>query len=91
MAEHQTSLRLDVGYEPAPPVVSELRDEIAVAWGLPLGQSVEVSLRNERFVLRGVLELRRAPDYPWDGRQALQLAVAGFVFSNRQIERWTVL
>ena len=91
MAEHQTELRLDVGYEPAPPVASELREEIAAAWGLPLGQRVEVSLRGERCALRGVLELRRAPDYPWDGRQALQLAVAGFVFSSREMERWTVL
>jgi hypothetical protein len=91
MAEHQTNLRLDVGYEPAPAVVSELRDEIAAAWGLPLGQRVEVSLRNERCALRGVLELQRAPDYPWDGRQALQLVVAGFVFSSREMERWTVL
>ena len=32
VAEHQTNLRLDVGYEPAPAVVSELRDEIAAAW-----------------------------------------------------------
>ena len=91
MAEHQTNLRLDVGYEPAPAVVSELRDEIAAAWGLPLGQRVEVSLWNERCALQGILELQRAPDYPWDGRQALQLAVAGFVFSSREMERWTVL
>ena len=91
MAEHQTDLRLDVGYAPAPAVVPELRDEIAAAWGLPLGQRVEVSLRSERCLLRGVLELQRAPDYPWDGRQALQLAVAGYVFSSREMERWTVL
>ncbi len=91
MAEHQTDLRLDVGYEPAPAVGSELRDEIAAAWGLPLGQRVEVSLQNERCTLRGILELQSAPDYPWDGRQALKLAVAGFVFSSREMERWTVL
>lgn len=91
MAEHQSDLRLDVGYEPAPAVESQLRDEIGAAWGLPLGQRVEVSLRDEPCALRGILELERAPDYPWDGRQALQLAVAGFVFSSRQIERWTVL
>jgi hypothetical protein len=91
MAEHQSDLRLDVGYEPAPAAGPELRDEIAAAWGLPLGQRVEVSLRGERCLLRGVLELRQAPDYPWDGRQALQLAVAGFVFSSRQMERWTLL
>ena len=91
MAEHQTNLRLEVGYEPAPAVESALREEIAAAWGLPLGQRVEVSLRNERCALRGVLELQRAPDYPWDGRQALQLAVAGFVFSSREMEHWAVL
>ncbi len=93
MAEHQTDLRLDVGYDPAPAVVSELREEIAAAWGLPLGQRVEVSLRDERCAPLGVLELRRAPDYPWDGLgKALQLVkVAGFVFSSREMERWTVL
>jgi hypothetical protein len=91
MAEHQTNLRLEVGYEPAPAVESALREEIAAAWGLPLGQRVEVSLRNERCALRGVLELQSAPDYPWDGRQALQLAVAGFVFSSREMEHWAVL
>ena len=91
MTEHQTNLRLDVGYEPAPAVGSDLREEIAAAWGLPLGQRVEVSLRDEGCALRGILELRRAPDYPWDGRQTLQLAVAGFVFSSREMERWTVL
>jgi hypothetical protein len=91
MAEHQTKLRLDVGYEPAPVIGAELREEIAAAFGLPLGQRVEVSLRNERCALRGILELQRAPDYPWDGRQALQLAVAGFVFSSREMERWTIL
>lgn len=90
MAEHQTNLRLEVGYEPAPAVESALREEIAAAWGLPLGQRVEVSLRNERCALRGVLELQRAPDYPWDRRQALQLAVAGFVFSSREMEHWAV-
>ena len=59
--------------------------------GIAAGQRVEVSLWNERCALRGILELQRAPDYPWDGRQVLQLAVAGFVFSSREMERWTVL
>lgn len=91
MAEHQTSLRLDVSYEAEPAVGTELRDEIAAAWGLPLGQRVEVSLRSQRCALRGILELQRAPDYPWDGRQALHLAVAGFVFNSRDLEHWTAL
>jgi len=91
MAEHQISLKLDADYHPAPAVETGLRAEIAVAWGLPLGQRVEVSLRNQPCALRGILELERAPDYPWDGRQVLQLAVAGFAFSSREMERWTVL
>lgn len=91
MAENQTSLKLEVGYEPAPAVGTDLRDEIAAKWGLPLVQRVEVSLRGEKCMLRGILELERAPDYPWDGRQVLQLAVAGFVFSSRQMESWTAV
>jgi hypothetical protein len=91
MAEHQISLRLDANYHPAPAVGADLRAEIAAAWGLPLGQRVEVGLRNQPCALRGILELERAPDYPWDGRQALRLAVAGFVFSSREMESWAVL
>jgi hypothetical protein len=90
--EHQTSLGLDGGYQPAPAVIPELREEIAAAWGLPLGQRVEVYLRGGlRSGLTGVLELRSAPNYPWDGRESLQLAVAGFLFSSREIERWSVV
>jgi hypothetical protein len=91
MAEHQISLRSDADYAPAPVIGSELVEEIAAAWGLPLGQRVEVTLRNQPCALRGTLKLERAPDYPWDGRQVLQLAVAGFAFSSRDMERWTVL
>ena len=91
MAEHQTSLRLDADYQPAPAVGTDLRDEIAAAWGLPLGQRVEVTLRNQPCALRGILELERTPDFPWDGRQVLRLAVAGFSFSSREMERWAML
>jgi len=91
MAEHQSSLKLGIGYETAPAVESSLRQEIASAWGLPLGECVEVSLRTERCALRGILELQSAPDYPWDGRQPLKLSVAGFGFSSREIESWRVL
>jgi hypothetical protein len=91
MAEHQISLRLDVDYDPVPAIGTDLVDEIAATWGLPLGQRVEVTLRNQPCALRGTLKLERAPDYPWDGRQVLELAVAGFVFRSRDMERWTVL
>jgi hypothetical protein len=43
----------------------ELRDEIARAWGLPLGQRVEVCFRgSQRAAIAGKLELLTTPDYP---------------------------
>lgn len=89
VAEHQISLALNAGFSAAPSVVPELRDEIAAAWGLPLGERVEICLRDGGSTITGKLELLRAPDYPWDPHQPLRLAVAGLVFSSREIERWT--
>jgi hypothetical protein len=92
MGEHQISLRFDVGYNREPPVVPELRDEIAQAWGLPLGRRVEICFRgSQHAAITGLLELLTAPDYPWDPRQSLQLRIAGFVFRSREIERWTTI
>jgi hypothetical protein len=91
LSEHQISLGLDVGYDPEPVVVADLRDEIAAAWGLPLGQKVEVCFRGERSAVTGTLGLLKAPDFPWDPRQPLKLGIAGLVFSSREIERWTKL
>jgi hypothetical protein len=92
VAEQQISLGLDTGFQPGPAVVPELRDEIAIAWGFPLGQRVEIGFRGgQRSAISGKLELLRAPDYPWDPRQPLQLAIAGFVFSSREIGQWTIL
>ena len=91
-SEQQISLRLDLGYQPAPVVVPQLRDEIAAALGLPLGQQVEICFRDgERSAVTGILELLLAPDYPWEPRQALQLGIAGLVFSSRDINRWTTI
>lgn len=87
--EHQISLALDAGFSAAPAVLPELRDEIAAAWGLPLGERVEVGLRDGGSTIAGKLELLRAPAYPWDAREPLRLAIAGLVFSSREIERWT--
>jgi hypothetical protein len=90
MAEHQISLGLDGGFNTAPAVVPNLRDEIATVWGLPLGQRVEICLTGaERSAVSGVLELLHAPDFPWDKHQPLRLAIAGFVFSSRDVDRWT--
>ncbi|MDA1056171.1 MAG: hypothetical protein O3C40_37810 [Planctomycetota bacterium] len=92
MSEQQISLELDVGYQTAPAVVPELRDEIAATWGLPLGQRVEICFRGgERSAVTGILELLRAPNYPWEPRQSLQLGIAGLIFSSREIDRWTII
>ena len=92
MSEHQTSLPLDMDYSTAPAVVPELRDEIARAWGLPLGERAEIRFRgSQRAAITGILELLSSPDYPWNPRQPLQLRIAGFIFSSREIERWTKL
>jgi hypothetical protein len=45
----------------------------------------------ERSAVTGLLELLRAPDFPWNPHQALHLRIAGFVFNSRDIERWTKL
>lgn len=89
MYEQQISFDLGVGYQAAPPASADIQEEIAAAWGLPLGQRVEICFRGgERSAVTGTLVLRDAPDYPWNPRQPLQLAVAGFLFSSREIERW---
>lgn len=89
VSEYQISLALDAGFSAAPPVVPELRDEIAAAWGLPLGERVEICLRDGGSTITGKLELLRSPDYPWDPHQPLRLAIAGLVFNSREIDRWT--
>lgn len=92
MPEHQASLPLDTSFQPAPAAPADLRDEIALAWSLPLGQRVEIALRNESLdTVAGVLELADAPDYPWNPRQPLRLRVNGFIFDSRAIERWSLL
>jgi len=91
MSDQQLRLGFDSGFNAAPVAVPELRDEIAAAWSLPLGQRVEVSFRGQRSAVTGILELLRAPDYPWDPRQPLKLGIAGLVFSSREIASWTRL
>ncbi len=92
MEEHQFNLDFDAPYSPAPPVTSELRDEIALAFGLPLGRRVEVCFRgSQRAAVTGILELLSTPDFPWNPQQRLRLHISGLEFSSREIERWTVL
>ena len=90
MAEQQTNLGLDATHSTEPAVVPQLRDEIAQAWGLPLGERVSVRFRNSQCeAITGVLELLAAPGFPWNPRETLQLRIAGFNFSSREIESWT--
>jgi hypothetical protein len=92
MTEDQESLPLDDSLPAAPADPPELRAEIARVWSLPLGEQVEVSLRQDSLdTVSGVLELAAAPDFPWDPRQPLRLRVKGFVFDSRNIVRWTCL
>lgn len=93
MPEHQADLPLDdfaLDYSPAPAAPPELRAEIAAVWGLPLGERVEVDLRDGSVdALTGTLELAASPDFPWNPREPLQLRIAGIVFSSRDLARWT--
>lgn len=70
-----------------------LRDEIARAWGLPLGERVEITFRPAFPVpaVSGLLELRASPArYPWDPHEPLALRVSGCDFTTRDIERWAL-
>jgi hypothetical protein len=90
MPERQINLGLDAPYTTTPVVVPELRDEIAQAWGLPLGERIQVRLRDSQCdTLTGTLELATAPDFPWNPREPLQLRIASFPFSSRVIESWS--
>ena len=88
----QLELGLDSAYNEAPAVVPELRDEVARIWGLPLGDRVEVCFgAGTRSAITGILELHASPPYPWDPRDPLRLRISGFIFSSREIDRWTRL
>jgi len=92
MSEHQSDLPLDAPFAPAPAAPPELRDEIARAWGLPLGERVDVSFQPAFPVptAAGILELRTAPEFPWNPREPLALRVAGCEFTSRDIARWSL-
>lgn len=92
MSEHQSSLPLDRPSSGESSASPDLRDEIAAAWGLPIGQRVEVFFRSAQLdSARGVLELTAAPAFPWNVREELRLRIAGFTFTSRQIEHWSRL
>lgn len=90
MSDAQLSLSLDSSPPPPSVAVAHLRDEIARAWGLPLGQRVEIAFRPAFPVpaVVGQLELRSTPAFPWDPREPLALRVAGCDFTSRDIAHW---
>jgi len=87
--ESSLLVSLDGDYEPAPAVPLGVRDEIAAAWGLPLGERVTVCVGDANASgVTGLLEVLDPPNYPWDPRQPLRLRIAGFVFGSREIASW---
>jgi hypothetical protein len=70
---------------------SDLYEEIAAVWGIPVGQIAHVALREHSFSdLQGRLELFRAPDLPLDRREPLALRIGTIEFSSRQIVAWAL-
>lgn len=91
MSEDQTHLPLDASCAPDPVAVSGLRDEVARLWSMPLGARVEVFFKEGPLDnITGVLQLAAAPAYPWNPHDLLALRIAGFAFSSRAIEHWTL-
>jgi hypothetical protein len=97
MPELQSDLPLDATAASASPaegpaVLPELRDEMAAAWRLPIGERVEISFLHEQLdTIAGILEIAAPPSFPWNPREPLALRVAGFAFSSRDIAQWTRL
>lgn len=92
-ADDQLALAFDSSPQLATGPVPHLRDEIARAWSLPLGERVELTFRPgfPLASLVGVLELRASPDLPWNPRQPLALRIAGQDFTSRDIDHWKLV
>lgn len=78
--------------EPGPEELDRQVDaEIAAVWGVPLGYRVEVTLRDHALTrLTGRLELHRMPERPFSAERLLVLKIDRDMFTNRQIETWTL-
>lgn len=65
----------------APALPPSLDEEIAAAWRVPVGKRVHVSLRQHDMPgTSGLLEITRAPDWPFNPRRplALRIGLVGF-------------
>ncbi len=66
--------------------------EVAAHWEIPVGCRMHVALRDHQFAdLDGRLELSRAPELPFDRREALALRIGSIEFTSRQIVAWAVI
>ena len=71
---------------------SGLYAEMTQIWGLPLGQSVRLLLKNHDLPeVSGRLELKRAPDLPLNAREELHLSAGGIVFLSTQVQAWSLI
>jgi len=79
--------------EPAPEEIERaVHAEIAAIWGVPLGFRAEVTLRDHALVkAMGRLELHRMPERPFSAERLLVLRIDQDMFTNRQIESWTLM
>lgn len=92
-ADDQLALSFDSSSSLRPGPVPHLCDEIARAWGLPLDERVEITFR-PGFPLASIsdpLELRTAPDVPWNPRHPLARRVAGQDFTSRDSDHWKLV
>ena len=70
---------------------SDLFAEIGALWRLPVGQVAHVNLiAHNMSDLQGRIELARAPDLPFDRREALALRIGTIEFSSRQVVSWSL-
>ncbi len=70
----------------------ELADEVAAAWGLPVGRKARVMLRGHPVeTLVGWVQLDGLPSLPFDGREALRLRIGRYTFTSRQVAGWSIL
>lgn len=74
-----------------PDRLSDFFDEVSRAWGIPVGQRVNLRLRDAALPeLTGKLKLVRPPDLPLDPSETLALTLNGIEFTHRQIAAWSL-
>ena len=71
---------------------SNLYQEVAALWQIPIGQVTHVGLKEHSMAdLQGRIEFARAPNLPLDRRETLALRIGTIEFSSRQIVSWSLV